>query len=373
MKVLLSRFAQVYGGAERSFVTNARALSQNGVDVYAVSQLPEIIDGLKQHKIRATRLHFLSARLMHMKALFILLSIPMFCLQNLWVFVRFRPDLVYAHSRIDHVFWSLTKALHKRPVFWKDPSDLAWTFEVEPTSFYGKLHIKALQNCDALYVLSDKYLSRLTSALPAGVSLPEKTIVAPSGIIPDDYKIKPHELNPIHIVSVGRLHEAKGFDALLKAAKLLDKYDFKLIIAGDGEEHNKLIRLRNKLGLQKKVVFAGAVDSPADLLNSSSIFVSAAEVEPWGLAISEARLFGKAIVCTPTEGALKQIADGKTGLICKNFSSESIANTINKLLADKSLRKRLGDGAQKHLSDIDFRLTLKTKIIPEMERLVGQK
>lgn len=373
MKILLSRFAQTYGGAERSFVTNARALKLCRQDVLAITNLAEIDNSLKSHDIPARRVRLLSGKIMSNKFVFLLIGIPVFSAQLLTYLIGFRPDLIYAQSRIDQVFWTKTKWLHKLPVFWKDPSDLAWTFEVEPESLYGKLHISALAHCDGLYVLSEKYLDRLAKSLPENSSLPGNLVVAPSGIIPADYKIKARSpSSPLQIASVGRLHEKKGFAALLEAVATLKNQNFRLIIAGDGDEFDNLLKLRDKLGLQKKVVFAGAVSSATDLLNSSDVFVSAAEVEPWGLAIAEARLFGKAIVATPTEGAVAQLKDGKTGIIAKNFSAESIAEAISSLLKNPKQIAILGRNTAKDCADVDFVRTMRGQILPAIARAIKE-
>jgi len=61
------------------------------------------------------------------------------------------------------------------------------------------------------------------------------------------------------ILSVGRLVKEKGFEKLFKAFSNLLRDDLVLLIVGDGDYREELINFAHKLGIDKKILFAGHV------------------------------------------------------------------------------------------------------------------
>ncbi|MDR0111108.1 glycosyltransferase, partial [Acinetobacter baumannii] len=67
-------------------------------------------------------------------------------------------------------------------------------------------------------------------------------------------------LNQKIILAVGRLNEQKDYPNLLKAISLLKENsseDFKLLIAGDGEQKKAIEELISKLNLDNDVILLG--------------------------------------------------------------------------------------------------------------------
>src|SRR6185437_11560528 len=66
--------------------------------------------------------------------------------------------------------------------------------------------------------------------------------------------------NPL-VLYVGRLQFYKSVDVFLKSAQLILKKlpQTKFIVAGDGEEKSRLVKLAQALGIEKNVVFLGRV------------------------------------------------------------------------------------------------------------------
>ncbi|KAI96086.1 hypothetical protein T281_02175 [Rhodomicrobium udaipurense JA643] len=96
-----------------------------------------------------------------------------------------------------------------------------------------------------------------------------------------------------HIVSVGRLEPRKGMDMVIRA--LPDLPQARYTVIGDGADRPRLESLASELGVQDRVVFAGAADEArkSDLLSAADIFAmparrEAASVEGYGLVYLEA-------------------------------------------------------------------------------------
>lgn len=64
------------------------------------------------------------------------------------------------------------------------------------------------------------------------------------------------------------------------------------------------------------------------------------DFESWSLVISEAKLVGTPVIATRTSGAIEQIEDGETGVLC-DFTPEAIADGIERLLKDAALQSRI--------------------------------
>src|SRR5690606_37396531 len=102
------------------------------------------------------------------------------------------------------------------------------------------------------------------------------------------------------------------------AINLLKKegYNVNWYIIGDGREKEKLIKLRNKLGLQKEVHFLGKQLNPYNIVSKCTLYLQPSRYEGFCITISEAKSLKKPIITTDFKGASQQVIHGKNGLIC---------------------------------------------------------
>ncbi|HBH25596.1 MAG TPA: glycosyl transferase [Cytophagales bacterium] len=104
---------------------------------------------------------------------------------------------------------------------------------------------------------------------------------------------------PPVILSAGRLTPQKDFTTLIYAfAKLLTKYQARLVIMGEGEQRNALEQLIQKLNISDKILLPGFVDNPREWMQCSSLFVLSSSWEGFGNVILEAMACGLPIVST---------------------------------------------------------------------------
>jgi glycogen(starch) synthase len=108
------------------------------------------------------------------------------------------------------------------------------------------------------------------------------------------------------ISAVTRLTIQKGLGNLVKAlAKANEKYDrLVLLLAGDGEQRDELIRLAAELGISDKVFFTGFVRGKQwrDAYSVSDVFVLSSISEPFGLTALEAAHHDNALIVTKQSG-----------------------------------------------------------------------
>ncbi len=108
------------------------------------------------------------------------------------------------------------------------------------------------------------------------------------------------------VSAVTRLTIQKGLGNLVRAlAKAVEKYDrLVLLLAGDGEQRDELIRLAADLGISDKVFFTGFVRGKQwrDAYSVSDIFVLSSISEPFGLTALEAAHHDNALIITKQSG-----------------------------------------------------------------------
>jgi glycosyltransferase involved in cell wall biosynthesis len=147
------------------------------------------------------------------------------------------------------------------------------------------------------------------------------------------------------VVAMGRLGKEKRFDLLLRAfyqcAKRHD--DWSLIILGEGEERRSLETLAVELGLQGRTSLPGLVQDPARFLQAADLFVMSSRYEGFPNALLEAMACGLAVISTDcASGPREIIRDGVNGLLVPSNDLEALASSMNRLMANREERQRLG-------------------------------
>ncbi|ERH12984.1 MAG: glycosyltransferase [halophilic archaeon J07HB67] len=104
------------------------------------------------------------------------------------------------------------------------------------------------------------------------------------------------------LLTVGRLVEYKGVDQVVRTLPELP--DYRLRVAGDGPDRDRLERVANEEGVADRVTFLGYV--PDDTLPteyaSADVFVTMSTVEAAGITVGEALAAGTPAVVRPAKG-----------------------------------------------------------------------
>jgi glycosyltransferase involved in cell wall biosynthesis len=145
------------------------------------------------------------------------------------------------------------------------------------------------------------------------------------------------------IFTVSRLDSAKRLDFLLEAMKK-SKTAVKTIIAGSGQESQRLQEKAKQLGLENKVSLVGRI-SEAEKIEyyAKALAVYYAPIdEDYGYVTVEAMRSSKAVLTSPDSGGvLEFVRDGENGFIC--HSPADYAQKIDQLYNDKMLARSLGE------------------------------
>ena len=146
----------------------------------------------------------------------------------------------------------------------------------------------------------------------------------------------------INILSIGRLHEQKGFDMAIEACKILiDKgYTVCWSIIGEGVEREKLELLIEKNNLKESFKLLGLKSNPYKYIKACDIYAQPSRYEGKSVAIDEVKILCKPIVVTNFSTVYDKIENNVTGIISK-MNSNGICNGIEELLINHKLKNKI--------------------------------
>jgi glycosyltransferase involved in cell wall biosynthesis len=202
-----------------------------------------------------------------------------------------------------------------------------------------------LRNADVVHAVSND-LERKAKALGA-----KNVVVIPNAV---DLKLfeKTKDIrgeffddNPSKIIlSVSRLTHKNGIDTLIRAFSVLKPKhpDWELVIIGDGEEKERLMKLASN-----EVIFHPPVkhEEISKWYSSADVFCRPSRDEGFGIVFIEAMACGITPVGTMVGGIPDIIKHYENGILVKPDNPEELAEYLEKVLTDDKLRVKLSENA----------------------------
>jgi glycosyltransferase involved in cell wall biosynthesis len=209
-------------------------------------------------------------------------------------------------------------------------------------------------------------LARLTDRLAGGIvvnslavrdSLISEDGVPPSrihlcynGIDLDRFHARrqpPSPVGPVVIAFIGVLRPEKGLGTLLEAVRRLDltEREIHLRLVGWGSERDSLKQQSCVLRIDGICSFGPAAGNVEEVLRGVDIFVLPSLSESFSNSLMEAMSCGCAVVASRVGGNPELVENGVTGLLFPAGDSAGLAAALEALIADPSLRGRLGRNA----------------------------
>jgi glycosyltransferase involved in cell wall biosynthesis len=141
-----------------------------------------------------------------------------------------------------------------------------------------------------------------------------------------------------------------------------------LRIYGRGEEHGRLQRLIQRLGLYENVFLMGAAAPMEAEWVKGSIGAATSDFEPFGMTIVEAMRCGLPVVSTDCpHGPAEIIEDGVDGRLVPAGNRDALGAALLDLVRDDERRRRMGRTAMENA-----RRFAPVPVVEQAERLIGE-
>ncbi|GFN26990.1 glycosyl transferase [Achromobacter denitrificans] len=120
-----------------------------------------------------------------------------------------------------------------------------------------------------------------------------------------------------------------------------------LVLVGDGMPLLERLRAQAAgLGLAQRVHFAGRREDIGDVLKAFDVFALPTQREALGTVFVEAAAMGLPVIGTRVGGVPETLREGVTGLLVPPRDPAALAAALERLLADRELRRRMGDAGR---------------------------
>ena len=213
----------------------------------------------------------------------------------------------------------------------------------------------------------------------------EKLRLLPIGIPPVDKTIQKNTVEKINalakgrkiVYSLGRLIYYKGYQYLIEAAQYMNE-DICVIIGGKGPLKEEFEQTIKRLGLEDKVFLMGRIEDEdmSAFFSSCDLFClpSTERSEAFGIVQVEAMAYGKPLVATRIEGSGVSWVNEEnvSGLNVEIENAKDLAEKINKILGDKELTKKLGDGALQRYQNLFTQEKMVDDILPIYQQALNK-
>ncbi|MBQ6512764.1 glycosyltransferase [Methanobrevibacter sp.] len=218
----------------------------------------------------------------------------------------------------------------------KELFDKLWGFDI----LYDACKVFALTEVEKQQYLKMGIQESKIEIVPLGINLDEYKTLPSNGHFKSKYGINENEKL---ILFLGRIHEIKGLDLLIKAFNKISEDNVKLAIVGGNygflDEVKSLIK---ELNIEDKVIIPGVLtgENKKEALVDCDIFVMPSRYESFTTSGLEAMACFKPLILTKNNHIHDWVKDN-VGLICE-FDEEELSNCFEKLLNDEKLCEQFG-------------------------------
>jgi glycosyltransferase involved in cell wall biosynthesis len=155
------------------------------------------------------------------------------------------------------------------------------------------------------------------------------------------------EPDALVVSTVTVLRAGKGHDLAIAAVRrLMERFPrMRLVLLGDGPAREEIHRLVAPLG--PAAILTGHRDDVMDLLMATDVLLHPTQVDAFPTALLEAAAAAVPVIATAVGGIPEIVEDGRTGfLLAFPPRPDTLAERLEALLADESLRRSLGRAAR---------------------------
>jgi glycosyltransferase involved in cell wall biosynthesis len=141
------------------------------------------------------------------------------------------------------------------------------------------------------------------------------------------------------LLALGRLHEVKAHDTLIRALARMDSAV--LLLAGEGPLEAELRALTESLNVSSRVHFLGWRRDIEALFATCDISVFPSRYEPNGTVVMESWAQQRPLVASRAKGPDWLVDDGVNGLLFEIDSVDELVACVEKVMTDSELAQKL--------------------------------
>ncbi len=233
----------------------------------------------------------------------------------------------------------------------------SWNYIVSPRGMLSPYTYQASTIKKIIHVLLGNFL--LKSAKVHLTSIDEqkkvlelnasyKTFVVPNFVDTDVPYIKKSKSTTFRILFLGRIHQKKGLDILLKSLNKLE-FNFELNIVGEGESEylTSLKNIINEHNLFDKVNWLGAKHGieKYEMYAHSDLMVLPSHDENFANSVLESLLQGTPVILSTNVGLSNFVNNNNLGWVYQGYENE-LAVCINNAYLKTELREQIENNAR---------------------------
>ena len=213
---------------------------------------------------------------------------------------------------------------------------------------------KIARSADRVIAVSNAVAEHLVSSAPA---IRAKCNVIHNALDPAPYELADGSaararlgVSGLVVGMVGRVGMQKGQEVFLAAAPAILRAhpDTTFLLVGGvldkrADGVRALEKLSLRLGIAANVRLVGFEENVASMVAAMDVVLQpSTRPESFGMTVLEAMAAAKPVVAAALGGVLETVRDGLTGILVPPSDPGALALAVNRLLADKALRARMG-------------------------------
>jgi L-malate glycosyltransferase len=222
--------------------------------------------------------------------------------------------------------------------------------------------------CD--YLIGSGLPASRVEHIPNFVDLPESPSLQGIARVREELALRP---GTRVVLALGRLHQVKGFDTLIRAFAQMAANDeaAMLVILGEGAERAKLEDLARDLSLAERIRLPGWRNDLSPYFASADLFVCPSRLEPFGNVLLDAWSQGVPLLATRTAGASELVTDKDNGVLVDIDDIAAMAAAMSMMLSmSETERAALVENGRAMLKARYSREAVVTRYLEYFERLI---
>lgn len=145
----------------------------------------------------------------------------------------------------------------------------------------------------------------------------------------------------INFLAVGRLTEQKSFSRLIKAFSMTQNIDNHLLIIGEGEDYDKIIKLIDKYELNGRVDLMPFQKNPFKFMHQVDCLLITSQYEGLPNVVLEANACGTPVIGFNTPGVNDVIKPGINGWLVENDNYSEFSQKMDEIRKNTFDKKKL--------------------------------